>query len=556
MKRYLFTLLFLCWCLPVPTHAETLLDTDGSFLIARAAKMRSQSVSSVSERKVKGKHGSKRVSCVSGCDNQRGCDTSTGTCSRCVEGRLFNDTTKKCGKCPDNATCDGTNTYVCNTGYTPKNGGCVPCNDIYIANGTCTECSGTEYKCTNNVCNTGYSPKDVGCNKYDTIKVDNGKCTGCSTTEYKCTSSTCDSGYSPKDGSCKACKNVTTNCSSCSGTEYKCTGCGTGYSLKDGSCKACKDIHGNCTSCSGTEYKCTACSGAYAAKDGTCKACSSLHSVSNGTCTACSASSCTTKSCNNGYALKDGSCKSCSSLHTVSNGKCTACDASSCTKKTCDSGYKLKDGKCVLECDEKFPRAGSVCTSCTESSCTNYKCQDGYAERSRRTVNELWGNITVWEAGCYPIGTCKYYGSDYTCMKVNQWGSGEDLQCKTDSSYSSQTCLKTDNSCAKISVSNGLCTSCKDGKCTGVQCNVGFKASGTSCVEVSSCSAYHYTKYSNGSTSTKGMYYKDGTLSLSHASCSNGWQNQWVGQIGESSPCFACICSGTISDGKCNWKNW
>ena len=240
-------------------------------------------------------------------------------------------------------------------------------------------------------------------------------------------------------------KECNEGCSTCDFSSGTCSKCSSDRWLKNNACPSCP---GNAT-CNGLSFTCN--SGYY--KNGeSCKSCSNV-SISNGTCSKCSnGSTCTTASCNSGYYNSNGSCKSCSNV-TVANGTCTACsNSTTCTAMTCNSGYVYRER-----------RAG------------------------------------VWEAGCYPKGTCPTVRPDLsgaTCMNVgnNTW------QCKTDSVSTSDECSPCSAgyypknggacvSCSNVSMSNGTCSTCTTkGVCTSASCSSGyFNKNGTckKCSEIS-----------------------------------------------------------------------
>ena len=289
------------------------------------------------------------------------CDTSTGTCTSCPEGKKPNGS-----GCVD--YCYGVS---CAAGFTAKP----------TLNGCCCEDKATQ-------CPDGYSYNETyhGCVK------NNG--TAC---PYGCKSDGCSVGstlkaetwnYLQSDGSCPACSTAIPYCYWCELSKQSktlsCKSCSNGYYLDGkGGCTSQKPLrcrwygqyqeNGVCKDCPAgtfskyeTATKCTACPPGTYARSGSekCRACSSVIQH----CTECAPGGIGVKpacaNCEAGYYLMDdGYCGSCSSGwgHKYSLGNATSCTESTpvanckwyfATKDACggcEDGYTLTDGKCIAD---------------------------------------------------------------------------------------------------------------------------------------------------------------------------------------------------------------
>lgn len=149
------------------------------------------------------------------------CQTQNGaTCSRCKYSYLLQN--NKCVACPANATCTGTSSFTCNTGY-KKNAAGTACVD---------QCGMQVWHPVLNKCVTPVCPlncKDISC-------ASQGYCTECE-----------NGYYLNNSGTCSTCSSAISNCTRCtrggsgsgglgSGTAATCTACASGYSLSNGKC--------------------------------------------------------------------------------------------------------------------------------------------------------------------------------------------------------------------------------------------------------------------------------------------------------------------------------
>ena len=460
MKKFLCMIFLLAWCIPASSQAEGFLNTDESFTLAKAAKVGRGKSSAVGRLHSKnaGKVGESKVGkaekkCVFGCQD---CNLAAGTCSRCVPSRFMNDS--KCSACPANAGCDGIN-FSCNTGYYVDGKACKSCaSDIVVANGTCAACNNSS-TCTRATCDRGYYTSGGSCKSCLPISVSNGKCVECSSSSI-CTRASCNSGYYADGGSCKSCSRISIE-------NGQCTTCSSGTKCTSVVCNSGATESGS--SMNGTLPSCVKCS-SISVSNGSCSECTSAYHHSSYTPV------CSKATCNSGYYANGGSCVSCSSV-IISNGTCTKCSSGTkCTQASCNSGYYADGGSCK-SCSN-ISVANGTCTACSNgTTCTAITCNSGFVYRKKRDG--------VWNAGCYPKGTCPTVRPDLsgaTCMNVgnNTW------QCKTDLIFLGDECSPCSSgyypkdggacvSCSKISVSHGTCQNCNvKGTCTKATCNSGY----------------------------------------------------------------------------------
>ena len=173
------------------------------------------------------------------------CASCNGSsCSRCKSGYYLKN--GGCQACPANATCSGTETITCNTGFHRSATGttCTECSDITVANGTCTACQAVGNTCTNVSCYYGYVKSGTTCSAISfsgmscvsgyrkVVSSDRACCVP------MCQGVSCVSGYTPTATSTGCCCQATTtpiaNCATQSGNT--CTKCNSGYYLSGNTC--------------------------------------------------------------------------------------------------------------------------------------------------------------------------------------------------------------------------------------------------------------------------------------------------------------------------------
>ena len=288
------------------------------------------------------------------------CASCNGSsCSKCKSGYYLKN--GGCTPCPANATCSGTETITCNTGFHRSATGttCTECSDITVANGTCTACQAVGNTCTNVSCYYGYVKSGTTCSAISfsgmscvsgyrkVVSSDRACCVP------MCQGVSCVSGYTPTATSTGCCCQATitpiANCATQNGNT--CTKCSSGYYLSSNTCKACPS---NAT-CTGTST--FTCSSGYYQSGNSCVSC-----PANSTCT-----SSTSFTCNSGYYKNGSSCSRCPS-------GCSACTSS--TKCTACSSGTLVNGSCVDDCDYwsiaynscsqgyRKPKSGGSCEKC------------------------------------------------------------------------------------------------------------------------------------------------------------------------------------------------
>lgn len=167
--------------------------------------------------------------CSPGCS-----DCSTGTCTSCINGYVFDSDSKLCYLCPPGCSaCDPANPSSCSKcldGSFLSGTECLVCDPI------CTTCTGSATSCKS--CLPGqYFDNSTGC-------------TSCSRNCLNCTSaSTCDAcqkGFVPNAGVCRKCAQ---QCSSCAPSNIMyCTSCTDYLYLSSGQCLPCPS---RCKKCNG-----------------------------------------------------------------------------------------------------------------------------------------------------------------------------------------------------------------------------------------------------------------------------------------------------------------
>lgn len=349
-----------------------------------------------------------------------------------------------------------------------------------------------------------------------------------------------------------------------------------------------------CAACISAKL-CKKCEAGFYLKTGTCYPCSAI-AVENGTCTACSSTgTCTAVSCDKGYTANGTKCeKSACPAH------CVSCYGSSCFK--CESGYTLSDDgqSCRKSCSAGQYWNGSVCVNCSAgtysangeaTSCTSCpagtysnagatectKCSKGtysaykgstsctpcapgtYAAQDGATWCDTCGYMT-WSAtsgasscdvcASIPVswGICCQCSNTGTCTHVQEKpGNGYACNPITTSCPAGQYLNKgVCEDCSKIPVENGTCKACTSGaSCDAVDCNIGYKTVGTTCVKVecplncAACDSWGFCyQCENGYTLSDDRLSCLPACSENCKTCSNG-------------VCTDCDDGYTLNDGKC-----
>ena len=375
----------------------------------------------------------------------------------------------------------------CEAGFYLKTGTCYPCSAIAVENGTCTACSSTG-TCTAVSCNEGYRANGAKCERI-----------------------TCSAGQYVNGNSCAACPSGTY---SEGGTATSCTSCasGTWSSARASSCRACSSII-----------------------------------VSNGICTACSSTgTCTAVSCNSGYKANGTTCEK-----IVCPAHCSSCNVGGyCIQ--CESGYMMTADRlsCIKPCSAGQYWNGSSCVNCsagtysaggTATSCTS--CASGTWSSAGARSCTACSSISVSN------GTCTACSSTGTCTAVScnegyraNGNVCESVLCSAGEYLSGSTC----KACSTIPVENGTCKACTSGaSCDAVDCNIGYKTVGTTCVKVecplncAACDSWGFCyQCENGYTLSDDRLSCLPACSENCKTCSNG-------------VCTDCDDGYTLNDGKC-----
>ena len=275
--------------------------------------------------------------------NCSSCDSSSA-CTRCKSNFYLRD--GACKACPDNATCPGTETITCASGYFLSAGGtsCSACSEIPVENGTCTACQGNT--CTNVSCFNGYVKSGTSCTAISfsgmscvsgyrkVVSADRACCVP------MCQGVSCVSGYTPTATSTGCCCQGNTTCSN-----------GQIYNTKIGKCVSAV-CPNHCTS--DCRNGCQGCEAGYTLNynTGMCDSmCSDaqIYNTKIGKCVAAvcpmhCADDCThgCQSCESGYTLNytTGMCDEKLVKPTVD-----ACDGTSVTPNFCDNGLIRIEGR-------------------------------------------------------------------------------------------------------------------------------------------------------------------------------------------------------------------
>lgn len=180
---------------------------------------------------------------------------------------------------------------------------------------------------------------------------------------------------------------------------------------------------------------------------------------------------------------------------------CAACISAKLCKK-CEAGFYLKTGTCY-PCSAIAVENGT-CTACSSTgTCTAVSCNEGYKANGAK------------------------------CEKIT---------CPTGEYLSGSTC----KACSTIPVENGTCKACTSGaSCDAVDCNIGYKTVGTTCVKVecplncAACDSWGFCyQCENGYTLSDDRLSCLPACSENCKTCSNG-------------VCTDCGDGYTLNDGKC-----
>lgn len=237
-----------------------------------------------------------------------------------------------------------------------------------------------------------------------------------------------------------------------------------------------------CAKCTGSY--CKTCESGFYMKSGKCFPCEFIP-VENGTCTACSSGTCTEVSCKDGYKANGTTCEkiSCPAGQYNTGSGCSACPAGT---------YSSAAGaeQCTKCAKGSYSKAGA--TSCTPCAPGTYAAQDGatqcdtcgymtWSATSGASSCDVCASIPVsWGicCQCSNTGTCTHVqekpGNRYACNPIT-------TSCPAGQYLNKGVC----EDCSKIPVENGTCKACTSGaSCDAVDCNIGYKTVGTTCVKV------------------------------------------------------------------------
>lgn len=180
---------------------------------------------------------------------------------------------------------------------------------------------------------------------------------------------------------------------------------------------------------------------------------------------------------------------------------CAECVSAKLCKK-CEAGFYLKTGTCY-PCSAIAVENGT-CTACSSTgTCTAVSCNEGYRANGAK------------------------------CEKIT---------CSTGEYLSGSAC----KACSTIPVENGTCKACTSGaSCDAVDCNIGYKTVGTTCVKVkcplncAACDSWGFCyQCENGYTLSDDRLSCLPACSENCKTCSNG-------------VCTDCGDGYTLNDGKC-----
>lgn len=303
------------------------------------------------------------------------CASCNGSsCSKCKSGYYLKN--GGCQACPANATCSGTETITCNTGFHRSATGttCTECSDITVANGTCTACQAVGNTCTNVSCYYGYVKSGTTCSAISfsgmscvsgyrkVVSSDRACCVP------MCQGVSCVSGYTPTATSTGCCCQANTTPTTCGGpmqvyhptlkkcveavcpsncadmcTQGYCASCNPGYELNS---------NGRCSSiCTSSQI--------YNTKIGKCV---------SAVCPIHCADDCThgCQSCEIGYTLNytTGMCdEQTIVLPKKPISSDDACDGTSSTPRFCDNGLIRVEGRGCCPSDYAS-KPGYACYQC------------------------------------------------------------------------------------------------------------------------------------------------------------------------------------------------
>ncbi|KAL7722878.1 Protein serine/threonine kinase [Entamoeba marina] len=281
----------------------------------------------------------------------------------------------------------------------------------------------------------------------------------CATTDGIC--SLCKDGYYRNDTTGGCTQGVINNCAHIDSTSLtlKCLVCLDKYYI-DGSSE-CSQCSSNCSYCSsGSEcFECD--SGYYLNSTGSCV----LYSEPSNCASSDSFGNCI--KCNSGHRLeRDDSNNLYQCVACPSN--CLTCDESRCG--SCSSGFYINEaGSCISESlpNNCLTSVGSVCTSCSSGHLYDKECvicDDDYLHTN--TCGSFYS----------PLPLCKTFSSDGTCSECFEpyyLSSGDCLPCNSSQYYSDGGCINCKSNC--LYCSSSLCFKCAEG----------YVVSGNTCVEIS-----------------------------------------------------------------------
>ena len=399
------------------------------------------------------------------CITTANCDKN-GTCTnnactdqtQCNPGYLWREDWGECQSCPAHATCDGTDKFVCESGYTNN----ASSGDYWYSTPCCSSSEYWSSRWGEGYCVT--CPDNASCDGSSDISCDSGYTRNEAYDGYSFCCNSSNEYFAEWYYECRTCPANAT----CNGTSS--ASCNDGYDMR-GSVE-----EGNfyCVSCETNQFK----------AGSECCSC-----PANANCDGASAT------CNGDYILHNADTCQMACCHKtnefLSNGTCTSCPANATcngTDFTCNEGF-IKDGNtCKITCATD---GSATCSECNASTpyFNGTKCMTCVADSNcgeNHTCDEN-GNCLISNANC--SATQFYYedrGSCYDCPK-NATCNGADLTCKTgyvdnrsdntwwDPYYSTPCCSKSQYWNDR---DMGYCTDCPDNAiCDGtsnVSCKSGY----------------------------------------------------------------------------------
>lgn len=284
-------------------------------------------------------------------------DYSKNVCSKCIDGTLFDSSTKMCSivistfcKTSDsNGLCSS-----CYIGYTLVNGGCVLATISQNAFGPvgCSSWDSFAQKCS--ACASYFvffGPKCIPVNPLCKTYDSNGFCRSCF------------QGYNLDTGNClkeSAAPVVDVNCFKFSADQKTCLQCSSGSFFNTQG--VCTQVSENCQA-SGSDGKCTSCFVGFFLSNGVCNKYPAGYGVG---CQTWSVTGCTKCAYRYFYDSASSSCMQVSDL-------CATYDSTSGQCLTCYIGYNLNNGACVLASQTPVPNGCkqfdsklNVCMTCSD----------------------------------------------------------------------------------------------------------------------------------------------------------------------------------------------